>query len=64
MCMHREIIFHPLPVTPPYFDKDKFKAGDETQIEIYKDNKSPNQKKKLTYEQILKKKLIMLDKFL
>lgn len=54
MCIHKEIVFHPLPVTPPYFDEDKFKAGDETQIEIYKANKTPNQKKVLTYEQILK----------
>ena len=52
MCMHREIIFHPLPATPTYFDECKFKAGDEIQIKIYKDNKTPNQKKKLTYEQI------------
>ena len=57
MCMYREIVFHPLPETSPYFDEDKFKAGDETQTRIYKDNKTPNQKKKLTYEQILKKKV-------
>ena len=57
MCTHRKIIFHPLPATPPYFDEDKFKAGDETQIEIYKTHKSPNQKKVLTYEQILKEKV-------
>lgn len=55
--MYREIVFHPLPETSPYFDEDKFKAGDETQTRIYKDNKTPNQKKKLTYEQILKKKV-------
>ncbi len=54
MCMHRKIVFHPLPATPPYFDEDKFKTGDETQIEIYKANKKTNQKKLLTYEQILK----------
>lgn len=52
MCVHREIVFHPLPPTPTYFDEDKFKASDETQIEIYKSNKTPNQKKKFTYEQI------------
>lgn len=52
MCVHREIVFHPLPPTPTYFDEDKFKASDETQIEIYKSNKTPNQKKKLAYEQI------------
>ena len=57
MCTHRKIIFHPLPATPPYFNEDKFKAGDETQIEIYKTHKSPNQKKVLTYEQILKEKV-------
>lgn len=56
MCMHREIVFHPLPETPTYFDEDKFKANDETQIKIYKDHKTPNQKKKLTYEQISAKK--------
>ena len=52
MCIHREIVFHPLPPTPTYFDEDKFKTSDETQIKIYKANKIPNQKKKLTYEQI------------
>lgn len=51
------LIFRPLPETPSYFDEDKFKAGDETQTKIYKDNKTPNQKKKLTYEQILKKEV-------
>ena len=56
MCMHREIVFHPLPATPTYFDEDKFRAGDETQIKIYKANKTPNQKKALTYEQIFKEK--------
>lgn len=56
MCTHREIIFNPLPATPKYFDEDKFKTGDETQLEIYKNNKKPNQKKKLTYEEILTKK--------
>lgn len=56
MCMHREMVFYPLPETPTYFDEDKFKAGDEIQIKIYKDNKAPNQKKKLTYEQISAKK--------
>ena len=39
MCTHRKIIFHPLPATPQYFNEDKFKAGDETQIEIYKTHK-------------------------
>lgn len=52
-----KLVFHPLPETPPYFDEDKFKAGDETQIKIYKANKSPNQKKKLSYEQIFKKEV-------
>lgn len=54
MCMHRKLVFYPLPATPTYFDEDKFKANDETQIKIYKENKTPNQKKVLTYEQILK----------
>lgn len=54
MYIHKEIVFHPLPATPSYFDEDKFKADDETQIKIYKANKTPNQKKVLTYEQILK----------
>ena len=53
MCMHREIVFHPLPATPKNFDEDKFKRGDETQLEIYKNHKNPNQDKKLTYEEIL-----------
>ena len=56
MCMHREIVFNPLPATPKYFAEDKFKAGDEIQINMYKDNKKPNQKKKLTYEYILSEK--------
>ena len=56
MSIHREIIFHPLPATPEYFYEDKFKAGDEIQIEMYKKNKKPNQKNKLTYEEILTKK--------
>lgn len=56
MCRHREIVFHPLPATSPYFVEDKFKAGDEIQIKMYKDNKIPNQKKKLTYEDILTEK--------
>ena len=56
MCMHKEIVFPPLPATPTYFDEDKFKTGDETQIKIYKDNKKPNQKSRLTYEEISAKK--------
>lgn len=56
MDMHREIVFNPLPATPKYFAEDKFKAGDEIQIEMYKDNKKPNQSKKLTYEEILEEK--------
>lgn len=64
MCMHREIVFHPLPATSPYFDEDKFKANDETQIKIYKDNKTPNQKKVLAYEEIIEKNIITLGKFL
>ena len=56
MSIHKEIIFHPLPATPEYFYEVKFKAGDEVQIEMYKKNKKPNQKNKLTYEEILTKK--------
>lgn len=56
MYIHKEIIFNPLLATPKYFDEDKFKTGDEIQMKMYKDSKIPNQKKVLTYEQILKEK--------
>ena len=56
MYVHKEIIFHPLPVTPTFFDEDKFKAEDETQIKIYKANKTPNQRKVISYEEIVAKK--------
>lgn len=56
MCMHREIVFHPLSLTPTDFDESRFKAGDETQIKIYKNKKVPNQDIKLTYEQICAEK--------
>ena len=56
MCMHKEIVFHPLPATPTYFDEDKFKSGDEGQMKKYKKSKQTNQSIILTYEQVIAKK--------
>lgn len=56
MCMHREIVFHPLPATPMSFDEDKFKAGDEGQMKKYKISKKANQSITLTYKQVIAKK--------
>jgi len=47
-----EFTFCELPETPYGFNADKFRAGDPTQIKLYKDSKVPRRKKTLTYEQI------------
>lgn len=44
--------FCELPATPWGFDMEKFKAKDEKQIKLYKENKTPNRKKLLTYDDI------------
>lgn len=43
--------FCELPSTPTDFDITKFKAGDPSQIKLYKDSKAPRCRKKLTYEE-------------
>lgn len=47
-----EFEFCELPDTPYSFDIAKFKAGDPAQIKLYKDNKVPRRKKKLTYAEV------------
>lgn len=47
-----EFEFCELPDTPSGFDEIKFKAGDPTQIKLYKDSKVPRRKKKLTYVEV------------
>lgn len=46
--------FCSLPATPWNFDKEKFLAGDEKQVRLYKDSKTPNRDKTLSYEEIKK----------
>lgn len=45
-----DFVFCELPDTPSGFDIEKFKDGNPEQIKLYKLNKKPNQKKKLSYE--------------
>lgn len=49
--------FCPLPATPWNFNKEKFLAGDEKQVRLYKDSKIPNRNNTLSYEEIKKEKL-------
>ena len=49
--MIRNFEFCELPSTPTDFDITKFKAGDPSQIKLYKDSKAPRCRKKLTYEE-------------
>lgn len=51
-----ETEFCPLPATPWNFNKEKFLAGDEKQARLYKDSKTPNRDKSLSYEEIKKEK--------
>ena len=53
MSKYIEFEFCELPDTPRDFDKAKFDAGDPVQIKLYKDNKVPRRKKKLTYDDIM-----------
>lgn len=52
MSRYVEFDFCELPETPREFNEARFKAGDEDQIKLYKDNKVPRRKKKLTYEDV------------
>ena len=52
MSKYIEFEFCELPDTPREFDRTKFDAGDPVQIKLYKDNKVPRRKKKLTYADI------------
>ena len=47
-----EFEFCELPDTPYGFDEAKFKAGEPSQIKLYKDSKVPRRKKKLTYTDV------------
>ena len=49
--MIKNFEFCELPSTPTDFDITKFKAGDPSQIKLYKDSKAPRCRKKLTYEE-------------
>ena len=49
--MIKNFEFCELPSTPTDFDITKFKAGDLSQIKLYKDSKAPRCRKKLTYEE-------------
>ena len=53
MSKYIEFEFCELPDTPRDFDRAKFDAGDPVQIKLYKDNKVPRRKKKLTYADIM-----------
>lgn len=44
-----------LPDTPRDFNKELFEAGDVEQMQLYKDSKKPDQKKRLTYADITDK---------
>lgn len=52
MAKYADMTFCELPETPHGFDIKKFKAGDPEQKELYNKSKTPNQKKKLTYENV------------
>lgn len=49
MSVYTECVFCALPRTPLKFDIAKFKKGDPEQLKLYKDAKSPNRHKLLTY---------------
>lgn len=49
--------FCSLPATPWNFNKEKFLAGDEKQVKLYKDSKIPNRDKTLSYEEIKKEEV-------
>lgn len=53
MSKYIEFEFCKLPDTPRDFDKAKFDAGDPVQMRLYKDNKMPNRRRKLTYADIM-----------
>lgn len=53
MSKYIEFEFCELPDTPRDFDRAKFDAGDPVQIKLYKDNKVPRRKRKLTYDDIM-----------
>ena len=46
--------FCSLPATPYSFNREKFLAGDKKQVKLYKDSKTPNRDKTLSYETIQK----------
>lgn len=52
MAKYVDMTFCELPETPHGFDIEKFKASDPEQKELYNKSKIPNQKKKLTYEEV------------
>ena len=52
MSKYVEMEFCELPETPHDFDVKKFKDGDSEQIMLYKNNKAPRRKKKLTYDEV------------
>ena len=52
MSKYIEFEFCELPDTPRDFDRAKFEAGDPVQVKLYKDNKVPRRKKKLTYDDV------------
>ena len=52
MSKYVEMEFCELPETPYGFNKEKFKAKDSYQIELYNKSKAPRRKKKLTYEEV------------
>lgn len=49
--------FCSLPATPWNFNKEKFLAGDEKQVKLYTDSKTPNRDKTLSYEEIKKEEV-------
>lgn len=51
MSKFTKFVYCKLPDTPIFFDKEKFKAGDPEQIEIYKASKTPYKGHYLTYAQ-------------
>lgn len=53
MSKYIEFEFCELPDTPHDFDRVKFESGDPVQVKLYKDNKVPRRKKKLTYEDVM-----------
>ena len=51
MSKYVEFKFCELPKTPYAFNKVKFDAGDEYQLELYKKSKMPNRKRELSYDE-------------